>query len=88
MTGRCLASGGVRPSPNCAAECFLQLLVIKGVELVRKIKTGLECDEQFFKYLRSKEADALLLLSAVRHSNYQFSQQPLTALEPRFNFSD
>ena len=39
--------------------------MIKGNESVRKIETGLECDEHFSRYLRSKVADALLVLSAV-----------------------
>ena len=75
-------------SPIRASECFRPLHKLIGVESVRKIETGLERGQWLSRKLRN----TVLMLSSCPAwpvcCNYQFSQQPLTAFESRFDFPD
>jgi hypothetical protein len=71
-----------------AAEGFLPLQAIKGVESVWKIETGLECDQRLPRKLRITVRCDRMGGGERKHSKSQFSQQPLTPFEPRFVFPD
>ena len=71
-----------------AAEGFLPLQAIKGVESVWKIETGLECDRRLPRKLRITVRCDRMGGGERKHSKSQFSQQPLTPFEPRFVFPD
>jgi len=71
-----------------AADGFLPLQAIKGVESVRKIETGLECDQRLPRKLRITVICDRMGGSERKHSKSQFSQQPLTPFEPHFVFPD
>ena len=71
-----------------AAEGFRPLQAIKGVESVRKIETGLECDQRLPRKLRITVPCDRMRGSQREHNKSQFSQQPLTPFEPRFVFPD
>ena len=71
-----------------AAEGFRPLQAIKGVELVRKHETGLECVQRLPRKLRITVPCDRMRGSQRDHNKSQFSQQPLTPFEPRFVFPD
>jgi len=71
-----------------AAEGFLPLQAIKGVDSVWKIETGLECDRRLPRKLRITVRCDRMGGGKRKHSKSQFSQQPLTPFEPRFVFPD
>ena len=71
-----------------AAEGFRPLRAIKGVESVRKIETGLKCDQRLPRKLRITVPCDRMRGSQREHNKSLFSQQPLTPFEPRFVFPD
>ena len=71
-----------------AAEGFRPLQAIKGPESVRKIETGLECDQRLPRKLRITVLCDRMTGSEREHSKSQFSWKPLTPFEPRFVFPD
>jgi hypothetical protein len=71
-----------------AAEGFLPLQAIKGVESVWKIETGLECDQLLPRKLRITVRCDRMGGGERKHSKSLFFQQPLTPFEPRFVFRD
>jgi hypothetical protein len=68
-----------------AAETFLHLHTFMGDESVQTIETGLECGRWFPRKRRNTVRIPQLCTC---HSNFQFSQQLLTAFESRFEYLD
>jgi hypothetical protein len=68
-----------------AAERFRPLHKFMGVELVQKIETGLEYGQQLLRILMITVTGAKLLHV---HSVSPFCRQPLTPIEPPFDFQD
>ena len=75
-------------SPIRAAERFRPLHKLMGVESVRKIETGLECDQRLLRKLKNTVTGAHCAMLPYAHSISQFSRQPLTPFKPRFDFPD
>jgi hypothetical protein len=71
-----------------AAKRFRPLNKHIGVDSVRKIETGLECDQRLLRKLKNTVTGAHCAMLLYEHSISQFSQQPLTPFEPSFDFPD
>ena len=75
-------------SPIRGAEYFRPLHKFKGVDSAQKVETGLECDQRLLRKLKNTVTGAHCAMLLCEHSVSQFSQQPLTAFESRFDFPD
>ena len=83
--------GGTRPKTQSAihaAECFRPSRALRHVDSVQKHETGLERGWWFLRKLRFIVLTLASSHPVARHSNSQFSRQPLAAFEPRFDFPD
>ena len=75
-------------TPIRAAEYFRPVHKLIGVKSVQKIETGLECDQRLLRKLKNTVTGAHCAMLLCEHSVSQFSRQPLTPFEPRFDFPD
>ena len=71
-----------------AAEYFRPVHKLIGVKSAQKIETGLQCDQRLLRKLKNTGTGANCAMLLCEHSISQFSRQPPTPFEPRFDFPD